>query len=385
MPSLILVNQTVGPFYLSLIKEIVESGRFKSVCLITGTYDPDILQELIGHGVAVKSCISYKNTSIFLRLMTWSVFSLQILFHLGKSLFCIQRSDYVWLFSSNPPLLSPLLSLTQLTRFIKYYYFFLDIYPELLISSKVLTSKSTLYRIWRSFDLGFVERSMKVFTLDEGMKDKLISLYPSLKDSRKIGVIPLELGIGHKTRIKRKDNFIARDLGYDEQDLVIGYAGNLGLGHDFSFLFSSEIELDHLKFIFIGGGAQYSKLQDAFSSNHRFQFRSFYPHESLDCVICLPDISIITIDRDAESLMIPSKFYSCVAFGVPVLFIGPESHSVARIIRKFNLGFTVENGDIHRLNKILKQLNRVKLSSEYYDNFNEYITSLNKFDLDRVF
>ncbi|MDA8654330.1 hypothetical protein N9M50_04300 [Alphaproteobacteria bacterium] len=385
MSKLILVNQTVGPFYISLIKEIVESGMFKNVCLVTGTADPDILQELKGHGVEVMSCVSYKNTNIFLRLTTWSIFSLQIVFHIGRSLLSGQRSDLVWLFSSNPPLLSPLLSLTQLTRFVKYYYFFLDVYPELLISSKVLTSKSILYRIWRFFDIGFVERSHKVFTLDEGMKDKLISLYPNLKNSRKIGVIPLGIGIRNKLKIKREDNFIAHDLGYDERDLVVGYAGNLGLGHDFSFLFSNEIKLGQIKFIFIGGGAQYPKLQEAFSGHHQFQFRPFYPHESLDYVICLPDISIITIDENADSLMIPSKFYSCVAFGVPVLFIGPESHSVARIIRKFNLGFTVKNGDIQQINNVFKQLNTVELSSAYHDNFSAYISSLNKFDFELVF
>ena len=385
MNRLILVNQAVGPFYLSLIREISASERFDSISLITGTYDPEVLKELRSQGVEVNCCASYNNTKMCLRLLTWLLFSLQVVAHVIKEMCLGQRLNTLWLFSSNPPILSPLLSLLQLTRFIKYYYFVLDIYPAVLISSGTLKLNSAFYRIWETFDRIFVERTSKVLTLDKGMKSKLISLYPSLIDEKNIDVIPLELGIHSKAHVKREDNFIAQDLGYNDNDLVIGYAGNLGVGHDFSFLFSREIKLDHLNFIFIGGGAQYPKLKGAFNDNYRFQFRSFYPHESLDCVISLPDISIITIEDNSDSLMIPSKFYSCVAYGVPVLFIGPANHHLAEIVRKFNLGFTVVNGDIRNLNKILVQLNRAELSVAFKTNFNAYIASLNHIDLGRIF
>lgn len=384
MPKLVVVNQVVGPFYLSLLKEIVSLKNFEDILLITGTFDTKIIEELEGFNIKVKLCTTYNNKKPIYRLLTWLAFSVQVTICILNERYLKKNLNTKWLFSSNPPILSPILSILNLHRNIDYYYYILDVYPEVLISSKILKSDSYLYRVWKFFDIQFVKNSLKLLTLDIGMQAKLVSLYPGLVEGKSIDVIPLGLGINKRVKVARHDNFIAKNLGYIESDLVVGYAGNMGVGHDFSFLKKLNLKQKKLKFIFIGGGNKYPVLKNEFKRNDSFQFRPYFPHQDLSCVISLPDISIITIEEKADTLMIPSKFYSCVEFGLPIFFIGPKNHYLANIINEYNLGFAVENGDIKKMNQILSELDKNNLSKGYEKNFDAFISSLNQVKLEKI-
>ena len=57
----------------------------------------------------------------------------------------------------------------------------------------------------------------------------------------------------------------------------------------------------------------------------------------------------------------PSKIYGAMAVGRPVLLIGPASCHIAEIIREYQVGWTVRQGDVAGVAEILQAINRTSL------------------------
>ena len=261
----------------------------------------------------------------------------------------------------------------------------MDIYPELLISSNVLKQNSLVYRVWRYLDVNFVYRCQKVFTLDKDMQSKLLRLYPKLTKKNRLEIIPLTIGLSLHARLPRKNNNLLKELNYKIDDLIIGYAGNMGVGHDFSFFEGRAFDFLNLKFCFIGGGHYFNKLKKQNTANGDFKFLPFLPHNRLLEVLSLPDIALISVKSDADALLIPSKFYSYVKYAVPILFIGPSSHPLSKLVKKYNLGYSISNNDLEGFNKILNELDKEKELINFQRNFQVYINSIGTTSLSELF
>lgn len=54
--------------------------------------------------------------------------------------------------------------------------------------------------------------------------------------------------------------------------------------------------------------------------------------------------------------MVPSKVYGLMAAGRPMLYVGPEGGTPARLIRRFGCGWQVELGDVAGLVAVLRWL-----------------------------
>lgn len=62
----------------------------------------------------------------------------------------------------------------------------------------------------------------------------------------------------------------------------------------------------------------------------------------------------------------PSKTYGIMAAGRPVLFIGPQESTVARVIERFRCGWQFDCGDVQGVVELLRMLAQVpELIDEY--------------------
>ena len=60
--------------------------------------------------------------------------------------------------------------------------------------------------------------------------------------------------------------------------------------------------------------------------------------------------------NEFAGLMVPSKFYGVLAAGRPLIFIGPRTSEVARVVLDEGCGVVVEPGDGEGLSKAVQQL-----------------------------
>jgi glycosyltransferase involved in cell wall biosynthesis len=139
------------------------------------------------------------------------------------------------------------------------------------------------------------------------------------------------------------------------------YAGNLGLGHDVETLSQviKGLRSDgRLKFLFVGGGermkALHAACEDAGLEN--VEFVPYVTRERLNDIMSTADIGLVTQNPGCVGSIVPSKFYSIAAAGLPILYIGAAHATPARLIDRFQCGWFVQAGASERLESLLRRL-----------------------------
>ncbi len=129
------------------------------------------------------------------------------------------------------------------------------------------------------------------------------------------------------------------------------YAGNLGRAHPFeTILDAAEIlqnKQSDIEIVFVGGGFRYDDLvaDRAKRTLDNIRLLPFQPASKLREIMESGDVHLVTLKDDAAGFMVPSKLYSGLAVARPCILIGPLESETAKVIRDFEAGFVVSEGD----------------------------------------
>lgn len=182
-------------------------------------------------------------------------------------------------------------------------------------------------------------------------------------DAEKSVVIPNWADAGVYVDREREAADLRLSWQFSENDIVVGYSGNLGQAHDVSTIIDAALRLkirgiNNIKFLFVGGGAGLAKLKCAVVKHgiESFQFRPYQQLDKLGVALRVPDIHWLSLKPHFEGLILPSKFYGIIASGRPVIFIGDPDGEVGTIIAASNCGKSCELGDSARLESIIELL-----------------------------
>ena len=132
--------------------------------------------------------------------------------------------------------------------------------------------------------------------------------------------------------------------------IVVLYSGNLGLAHETQTISSVMLALrsdSRFRFQFAGGGARYVQLKD-FCERNQIQNAEFLPFqqpEEFTDRIAQSHVGLVTLEPKCLGTVVPSKFYTLLAAGRPILFIGPGAATPARHIKNTHCGWHYEAGD----------------------------------------
>jgi len=135
---------------------------------------------------------------------------------------------------------------------------------------------------------------------------------------------------------------------------VIEYSGNFGVGHDESTIFAAMRRLKHddgLRWVFIGGGTKRADLERVVAQEGigNVILKPYQPRSKLADTLAIGDVHLVLIAQGFQGLLVPSKFYGALSAGKPVLYIGPTTSEVARVICEENCGMAVRQGDVESL------------------------------------
>jgi glycosyltransferase involved in cell wall biosynthesis len=125
---------------------------------------------------------------------------------------------------------------------------------------------------------------------------------------------------------------------------VAMHAGNLGFyGAWDTLLKAAEIlRNENAGLVFVGDGANRAQLQASVNGASNVRFLPFRPVEQVPHVMMAGDIHIVTIRRGLEGVVVPSKLYSILAAGRPVLAVAAAESDAARIVRESGCGIAVD-------------------------------------------
>ena len=234
---------------------------------------------------------------------------------------------------SSPPLIAFPVSLALLFRKIPFIYYIEDLYPEILFDMSYL-KRPWLIRKLQALNKVIMRRAESIVTIEEYMSRKVITNYPGAR-VKTIEIPNWSRGVEYLPASERKD-------------FAILYSGNMGLAHDFSLLeplIKELLPVKNLHYQFIGGGTRVEEIRSIFlkSGENRVEFRGYTSRNVHGTTLAQADLFVISQKKETVGDLLPSKLYSYLAAGRPMLFLGPRSSEIGRIILDNDFGVVVEH------------------------------------------
>ena len=141
---------------------------------------------------------------------------------------------------------------------------------------------------------------------------------------------------------------VRRALGYDDNDIVVSYAGALGLAQgvvDLARTVAALPEKSRIRCLLLGSGTQADELaQIANQHPDRVRFLGQVAHEEMTEYSAVPDVSFVGLSPGGQAAFAaPSKVLAIMACGKPIL--AAASGDTASLVEGALAGTVVKPGD----------------------------------------
>ncbi|MBU6216485.1 MAG: glycosyltransferase family 4 protein [Acidobacteria bacterium] len=141
--------------------------------------------------------------------------------------------------------------------------------------------------------------------------------------------------------------------------LVVMYAGNVGMSQSLDLVVEAARRLrarDDVVFVINGGGSALDDLVGSAAGLDNIRFVPSQPRERLPEVLATGDVHLIPLRRGLARSSVPSKLYSILAAGRPVLASVDEGTEVDRTVRSAGAGVAVPPEDPEAFTAALERL-----------------------------
>ena len=261
-------------------------------------------------------------------------------------------SNEVLFIVSNPPILPLIGLLLRRLRRQRFIYLVYDIYPDIAEKLGYLRADGFVSKLWKKMNRHVLRAASSVITPSESMKGVVSSHMGINGGSDQVRVIHNWVDSSFIVPISKDKNWFAGQHNLREKFVVL-YAGNLGLSHDLETIITAAEHLreHNIRFVFIGeGGKKQNLMRLAKSKNlENVLFLPFQAREVLPYSVTCADVSIVALERGIEGLSMPSKLYTILASGRPVVALVDRDSDVAHIIAEAGCGVSINQYDVKGL------------------------------------
>lgn len=201
-----------------------------------------------------------------------------------------------------------------------------------------------------------IHRANRIIVVGEDMKEKLTRKgFPPSTISQTHNWVDLEF-----IRPLPKRNRFSEGHQLTEKFVVL-YAGNFGRIYNFEDLLDAAAQLQddsRIQFVLVGEGALKEKLirECNLRKLRNVSILPFEPRSRLPEVLASADAGVILLQRGMAGLSVPSKIYSLLASGRPILACVEEESDIARMIHESQSGFVIPPGKPEELVQAVKEL-----------------------------
>jgi len=217
-----------------------------------------------------------------------------------------------------------------------------DVYPEVGVRMGLFRHRAVIK--WVGFLEDFcLHRAQRIQVLSDGFRTDL-ARHGLAPDS--IAVIPHWLDTDLIRPMPRKNSF-SQAHALDDCFVVL-YAGNLGLSQGLeTVLESARVLADNsdIVFLFVGDGAGKTQLMKQAVGLDNVRFLPFQPRETLPEVLATADISLVVLKQGLGSVSLPSKLFSILASGRPVIASLDKGSDAWSLVQASQAGLCVSPED----------------------------------------
>jgi colanic acid biosynthesis glycosyl transferase WcaI len=145
------------------------------------------------------------------------------------------------------------------------------------------------------------------------------------------------------------------ELGIGDEPVVM-YAGNVGFSQSLEMVVDVAKEMPDVAFVINGGGSARASLEQRAAGAANVYFSGYQPIERLSEVLATGDVHLVPLKRGLARVSVPSKTYSILAAGRPVVAAIDADTEVPRILDASGAGVAVQPDDPDAVRAALEQL-----------------------------
>lgn len=233
-----------------------------------------------------------------------------------------------------------------------------DLFPDSLIISGAVTESSKIVRIGRVMERFSYDNADVIITITEDMADNIRS---KTKNPEKVHVIRNWVDTDIVQPIAREENELFDELSLPRSKFYVTYAGNIGKMQGIeTIIFAAEQlkEMLDIQFVLFGNGSEEGNIRRLIEEKQLTNVQLFplQPIERVSEVYSLGDVSIISCKPGTGSAGMPSKTWTIMATGTPIIASFDLGGEMERTIHDANCGVCVEAGNAKKLADVIFRL-----------------------------
>jgi glycosyltransferase involved in cell wall biosynthesis len=316
----------------------------------------DALEYEIYNGISIYRVFCFnanKNKGLF-RVLNEISFSISIFI---KLLFTERKA--VNFIVSNPPILHFVGYFLKILRRQNFVLLVYDLYPDLPIALNYIKKNSMIANLWnRIYQKAFINSS-KTIALSNGMKQKILDKFenPYTVINEKIEIIHNWANNEFFHFIPKEENIFIKKNNLSDKFILL-YSGNIALFNEFESILKSSLKVvndTQILYLFIGNGGKRKEIEQ-FVQEHpeaNIKIMNYQLYEDLPYSISSGDISFVTVKNGVNGINMPSKLYTIMACGKPIIALGDKNGDVHQMLELAKCGIFIEQNDVDSLVKAI--------------------------------
>ena len=235
-----------------------------------------------------------------------------------------------------------------------FVYNIRDLYPDMAVGGDIVSASKWVAR-WEALHRRALKQAARVIVLGDDMRDRILA--KGVAPERVVVVRDGTATTLAPAQMPERSDPIVQEIRHGFPFVVL-HAGNLGFYGAWDTLLAAAkiLSNENTGFVFIGDGANRAALESSARDLPNVKFAPFRPVEQVAHVMMAGDLHIVTVKRGLEGVVVPSKLYSTLAAGRPILVVAPPDSDAARIVVESGCGVAADPDDPGAVAVAIKEL-----------------------------
>ena len=290
-------------------------------------------------GISVYHVPQKKFKSTLLRLVGF------VYWHIVSFLMALFMKDIDVILSPSPPLtIGRLNNWLGKLKGCKVVYNVQEIYPDILNKPET----NLVHRYLRSLERKVYNQSEAVTTIDQGFYETIVDRF---EDRSKLHIIPNFVDTDlYKSGVSTAE--LDKSLFPENDNIKLLYAGNIGWAQDWKPLVKLAEKTRNLpvEYFLIGMGKMRSWVEEQKQTLglDKLHILDYQPRHLMPAILAYSDLQYIFMTPESEGMGFPSKVYTIMACGRPLLVCSGENTPIVNFLKPIGCAKLITDHDLDR-------------------------------------
>jgi colanic acid biosynthesis glycosyl transferase WcaI len=214
-----------------------------------------------------------------------------------------------------------------------------DIFPDAAVETGAISNRAIIAAARHLERVSYLAADA-VTVLSDDLRDNVVA---KIGTADTVHVIPNFVDTEAVVPADRSTRYRA-ELGLGDGPVVL-YAGNVGFSQSLELVLAAARELPDVTFLVNGNGAARPSLEVAAADIANVRFADYIEPERLSELLATGDVHVVPLRRGLGRVSVPSKTYSIMAAGRPVVASIDPGTAVPQILEESGGGIAVDPDD----------------------------------------